>query len=116
MDQLDGPFRAGSGFQYLPFNFAASWIVMFPAFGETVLTLSTDLNSLADEIRCVPPNYFLNVPTLLERVRRGVLEDDREARHGDSEDLTEKPWGLGTNQQERTERRGRGSGCSWRSS
>src|SRR5260370_16130004 len=41
---------------------------------ESVLTLSTDLNKLADEIRVASPNYFLNVPTLLERVRRGVEE------------------------------------------
>ncbi len=39
---------------------------------DTVLTLSTDLNKLADEIRLSAPNYFFNVPTLLERVRRGV--------------------------------------------
>jgi long-chain acyl-CoA synthetase len=41
---------------------------------ESVLTLSTDLSKLADEIRLASPNYFLNVPTLLERVRRGVEE------------------------------------------
>jgi long-chain acyl-CoA synthetase len=39
---------------------------------ETVLTLSTDLNKVADEIRLSAPHYFFNVPTLLERVRRGV--------------------------------------------
>ena len=39
---------------------------------ESVVTLSTDLNKLADEIRLSQPHYFLNVPTLLERVRRGV--------------------------------------------
>ena len=62
-------------FQYLPFNFAASWIVMLSCISkETVLTLSTDLNKLADEIRLSAPNYFFNVPTLLERVRRGVEE------------------------------------------
>jgi long-chain acyl-CoA synthetase len=62
-------------FQYLPFNFAASWIVMMSCLTrETVLTLSTDLNKLADEIRISAPNYFFNVPTLLERVKRGVEE------------------------------------------
>jgi long-chain acyl-CoA synthetase len=62
-------------FQYLPFNFAASWIVMLSCLSkETVLTLSMDLNKLADEIRLSAPNYFFNVPTLLERVRRGVEE------------------------------------------
>ena len=60
-------------FQYLPFNFAASWIVMLSCLSKnTVLTLSTDLTKLADEIRLSAPNYFFNVPTLLERVRRGV--------------------------------------------
>jgi long-chain acyl-CoA synthetase len=60
-------------FQYLPFNFAASWIVMLSCLSKnTVLTLSTDLNKVADEIILSKPNYFFNVPTLLERVRRGV--------------------------------------------
>jgi long-chain acyl-CoA synthetase len=63
-------------FQYLPFNFAASWIVMMSCLTrETVLTLSTDLNKLVDEIRLSAPNYFFNVPTLLERVKRGVEEN-----------------------------------------
>jgi long-chain acyl-CoA synthetase len=62
-------------FQYLPFNFAASWIVMMSCLlRETVLTLSTDLNKVADEIQLTAPNYFFNVPTLLERVKRGVEE------------------------------------------
>jgi long-chain acyl-CoA synthetase len=60
-------------FHYLPFNFAASTILLLSCLArESVLTLSTDLNRLADEIHLVSPNYFLNVPTLLERVRRGV--------------------------------------------
>ena len=62
-------------FHYLPFNFAASTILMLSCLTrESVLTLSTDLNKLAEEIRLASPNYFLNVPTLLERVRRGVEE------------------------------------------
>ena len=76
LDQLMGathePDRV---FHYLPFNFAASMILMLSCLTrESVLTLSTDLNRLADEIRLASPNYFLNVPTLLERVRRGVEE------------------------------------------
>src|SRR5262245_52927904 len=60
-------------FHYLPFNFAASWLLLLSCLTrETTLTLSTDLNKLADDIRLSSPNYFLNVPTLLERVRRGV--------------------------------------------
>ncbi len=62
-------------FHYLPFNFAASWLLLLSCLTrETTLTLSTDLNKLAEEIRLSSPNYFLNVPTLLERVRRGVEE------------------------------------------
>ena len=67
-----GPDRV---FHYLPFSFAASWLLLLSCLmRETTLTLSTDLNRLADEIRLSSPNYFLNVPTLLERVRRGVEE------------------------------------------
>ncbi len=39
---------------------------------ESTLTVSTDLNRLADEIQAAAPQYFMNVPTLLERVRRSV--------------------------------------------
>lgn len=60
-------------FHYGPFSFAASWITLLTCLSrESVLTLSTDLTKLADEIRLASPHYFLNVPTLLERVRRGV--------------------------------------------
>ncbi|HEY6263601.1 MAG TPA: AMP-binding protein [Candidatus Acidoferrum sp.] len=72
MGETHGPDRV---FHYLPFNFAASWIVLLTHLTrESILTLSTDLNKLADEIRLASPHYFLNVPTLLERVRRGVEE------------------------------------------
>jgi len=76
LDQLMGATHAPDRvFHYLPFNFAASTILMLSCLTrESVLTLSTDLNKLADEIRLASPNYFLNVPTLLERVRRGVEE------------------------------------------
>jgi long-chain acyl-CoA synthetase len=60
-------------FHYTPLNFAASWIATLSfMLRNSVVTLSTDLNKLADEIRLSQPHYFLNVPTLLERVRRGV--------------------------------------------
>ena len=63
-------------FHYLPMNFAASWLSMLSCLSrESELTLSTDLNKLAEEIRLAAPHYFLNVPTLLERVRRGVEEN-----------------------------------------
>ena len=63
-------------FHYTPMNFAASWLLMLSCLSrESELTLSTDLNKLADEILLAAPHYFLNVPTLLERVRRGVEEN-----------------------------------------
>jgi long-chain acyl-CoA synthetase len=70
MGQTREPDRV---FHYAPFNFAASWILLLSCLArESVLTLSTDLTKLPDEIRLSAPHYFLNVPTLLERVRRGV--------------------------------------------
>jgi long-chain acyl-CoA synthetase len=62
-------------FHYLPFNFAGSWILLLSCLMRvSELTLSMDLTRLVDEIGAASPNYFLNVPTLLERVRRGVGE------------------------------------------
>src|SRR5260370_6205287 len=74
LDQLMGQTREPDRvFHSAPFNFAASWILLLSCLSrESVLTLSTDLTKLPDEIRLSAPHYFLNVPTLLERVRRGV--------------------------------------------
>ncbi|HLZ91950.1 MAG TPA: AMP-binding protein [Candidatus Acidoferrum sp.] len=74
LDQLMGQTREPDRvFHYAPFNFAASWILLLSCLSrESVLTLSTDLSKLPDEIRVSAPHYFLNVPTLLERVRRSV--------------------------------------------
>src|SRR4029077_2498441 len=76
-ERLDQLMRGSQGpesvFHYLPLSSAASWIATLSFLSrESVVTLSTDLNHLADEIRLSAPHYFLNVPTLLERVRRGV--------------------------------------------
>lgn len=63
-------------FHYLPLNFAGSWIMLLSCFArDSVLTLSTDLNKLIAELGSAAPHYFLNVPTLLERVRRGVEDN-----------------------------------------
>lgn len=80
LDQLMGARKEPDRiFHYLPLNFAASWLLLLSAFSrDSTITLSTDLNKLADEIRLAAPNYFLNVPTLLERVRRGVEDALRE--------------------------------------
>ncbi|MGB6483870.1 MAG: AMP-binding protein [Candidatus Acidiferrales bacterium] len=65
-------------FHYLPFNFAASWISLLSyLLRNSVIFLSTDLTKLADEMKIAAPNYFLNVPTLLERVRAKIEENIR---------------------------------------
>jgi len=77
LNQLMGATREPDRiFLYAPLNFAASWMLMLSAFSrESTLTFSTDLTKLADEIRLSAPHYFLNVPTLLERVKRGVEDN-----------------------------------------
>jgi long-chain acyl-CoA synthetase len=74
--------RADRVFHYLPFCFAGSWILLLSCVSRpSVLTLSTDLTRLADEIPVAAPDYFLNVPTLLERMRTGI-EDNLKKRGG----------------------------------
>ena len=66
-------------FQYTPFCFAASWIVLLTVLSRnSVLSLSTDLSKLSDELKLASPEYFLNVPTLLERVRARIQESVKE--------------------------------------
>jgi len=77
-------------FHYLPFCFAGSWILMLTALSrESVLAMSMDLNKLADEMKTAAPNYFLNVPALLERVRSGV-EDQIKKRGGIAQTIFQK--------------------------
>jgi long-chain acyl-CoA synthetase len=78
LDQLTGQHALrGSDeiFHYLPFCFAASWILLLTALSrDSVLTLSTDVSKLAEDLKLCTPDYFLNVPTLLERVRAKITE------------------------------------------
>jgi long-chain acyl-CoA synthetase len=76
LDQLMGRrARPDQIFHYLPFCFAGSWILLLTALSRSsVFTLSTDLTMLAEELRLAAPDYFLNVPMLLERVRAKVEE------------------------------------------
>lgn len=60
-------------FHYLPFCFAGSWILLLTCLSRnSLLTLSTDLARLADDLKLASPQYCLNVPALLERIRAGV--------------------------------------------
>ena len=62
-------------FHYLPFVFAGSWMLLLTSLLRgSQLTLNTDLSKIAQDMRTVAPDYFLNVPALLERMRRAVDE------------------------------------------
>jgi len=62
-------------FHYLPFCFAGSWIMLLTCLlRRSHLALNTDLNRLAGDMRAAAPDYFLNVPALLERMRKAVDE------------------------------------------
>jgi len=87
LDQLMGPAggqasertEADRIFHYLPFCFAGSWILMLTALSRnSILTLSMDISKLSDELKLSSPDYFLNVPTLLERVRTRIEETVKE--------------------------------------
>lgn len=62
-------------YQWAPLNFAAAWITLLTSLTRgSHVSMNTDLSKLAAELRTVPPDYFVNVPALLERVRRAVDE------------------------------------------
>lgn len=62
-------------FHYLPFVFAGSWMLLLTSLlRASLLTINTDLGKIAQDMRTVAPDYFLNVPALLERMRRAVDE------------------------------------------
>jgi long-chain acyl-CoA synthetase len=62
-------------FHYLPFTFAASWIALLTFLKRrSLVTINMDLTKIASDMRTVAPDYFLNVPQLLERMRRAVDE------------------------------------------
>src|SRR3954470_15965044 len=62
-------------FHYLPFSFCASWIAVLTfMLRGSLVTLNTDLTKIPTDMPAVAPHYFLNVPQLLERMRRGVDE------------------------------------------
>ncbi len=76
---MEGTSRGSAGqdrvFHYLPFCFAGSWIMLLTCLLRgSLLTLNTDLTKLSSEMRSAAPDYFLNVPALLERMRKAVDE------------------------------------------
>jgi long-chain acyl-CoA synthetase len=78
-DRLDGLMNGQPGqdrvFHYLPFSFCASWIALLTfLMRRSLVALNTDLTKIAGDLPAVAPDYFLNVPQLLERMRRGIDE------------------------------------------
>ena len=78
-ERLDLLMEGKSGqdrvFHYLPFVFAGSWMLLMTSLlRASLLTVNTDLGKIAQDMRTVAPDYFLNVPALLERMRRAVDE------------------------------------------
>ena len=76
LDSLMGG-RSGQDqiFHYLPLSFCASWIAVLTfLLRGSVVTLNTDLTKIPSDMPATSPHYFLNVPQLLERMRRGVDE------------------------------------------
>lgn len=60
-------------YQYAPLCFAAAWITLLTSLLRgSLVSMNTDLTRLASEIRQSAPDYFVNVPALLERMRRAV--------------------------------------------
>jgi long-chain acyl-CoA synthetase len=72
---MEGHSGGDKVFHYLPFCFAGSWIMLLTCLlRQSHLTINTDLAKLADQMRAAEPDYFLNVPQLLERMRKAVDE------------------------------------------
>jgi long-chain acyl-CoA synthetase len=72
---MEGKTGQDRVFHYLPFCFAGSWIMLLTCLLRgSRLTLNSDLTKLSNEMRLAEPDYFLNVPALLERMRKAVDE------------------------------------------
>lgn len=81
LDQLMGGRAGDRVYHYLPFSFCASWIAILTFITRgSLVTLNTDLTKIPNDLPVVAPHYFLNVPQLLERMRRGV--DEQIAKKG----------------------------------
>jgi long-chain acyl-CoA synthetase len=80
LDKLMGPrSRPDRVFQYAPFWSAAARVLLLTSLSRnSLLILSTDLIKLIEEVRVAQPDYFVNIPLFLERVRRKAEDMIRE--------------------------------------
>lgn len=74
LEAMMGPARREHRvFHYLPFCFSGSRVVLWTClYRANGIMVSTDLSQLTTELATARPNYLLNVPAVLERIRRGV--------------------------------------------
>jgi long-chain acyl-CoA synthetase len=74
LDQLmGGKYQPERVFHYAPFCFAAAWILLLSALSRnSELSLCVDLSRVASDMRLAAPQYFTNVPILLERMRATI--------------------------------------------
>ena len=62
-------------FHYLPLCFAGSWMLLLTSLlRRSLVALNTDLTKLSGDMSEAEPDYFLNVPALLERMRKAIDE------------------------------------------
>ncbi|MBC8072927.1 MAG: AMP-binding protein [Deltaproteobacteria bacterium] len=80
LDMVAGKREGGDRvFHFLPLCFAASRMMLWTQLSRpNPLMMSTDLTNLVQEMATAKPNYFLNVPAVLERIRNGVNAKLRE--------------------------------------
>jgi long-chain acyl-CoA synthetase len=70
---MGGKSKPDRVFHYLPFCFGGSWVMLLTCLLRgSYLTLNSDLSKLSGEMRAAGADYFLNVPALLERMRKAV--------------------------------------------
>ncbi len=72
---FEDPHAEQEVFHFLPWCFAGSRIVLWTQlFRGNPLMVSTDLKNLPQEMQTANPEYYLNVPAILERIKTGVGE------------------------------------------
>lgn len=70
-------------FHYLPFCFMGSRLMLWSLlFKGTPVFISMDLEQLKNDLKKSEPHYFLSVPAVLEKIKRGAEEKMSKAPNG----------------------------------
>jgi long-chain acyl-CoA synthetase len=115
LDQLmEGRTGQDRIFHYLPFSFCASWIAVLTfLLRGSLVTLNTDLTKIPNDMPLLAPHYFLNVPQLLERMRRAVDEQIGKKGGSGSRRSIREPRRPGRGKKKGTHKPATHSGCGW---